>query len=156
MKLESSSFNNNEVIPQKYTAEGENVSPRLQWNGAPSKTQSFVLIVDDPDAPSAKSPKGGPWVHWVAFNLPAEIHKLDVGASIDALGGKEGLNDNKTKGYTGPKPPTGSGTHRYFFRIYALDAILNLPSGATRNEVQQAMKHHIIAHGELIGTYEIK
>ncbi|MDR3551371.1 MAG: YbhB/YbcL family Raf kinase inhibitor-like protein [Candidatus Babeliales bacterium] len=154
MKLESSAFKNNEAIPAKYSADGENVSPQLSWNGQPNKTHSFVLIVDDPDAPSAKTPKGAPWVHWVVFNIPANVHKLDTAAVVEALEAKEGVNGNHEKKYFGPKPPAGSGTHHYNFRIYALDVMLELHAGATKDQVQEAMKHHIIAHGELIGTYE--
>jgi len=158
MKLESASFKNNEAIPAEFTAQGHNISPQLSWNGQPNKTHSFVIIVDDPDAPSAKNPGPKPFVHWVVFNLPHNIHKLDQAAVIHTLGqdAKEGNNDNGHKGYTGPKPPLNSGPHRYHFKVYALDKMLELHVGATKEQVETAMKHHILTQGELIGTYEIK
>ncbi|MCX5922767.1 MAG: YbhB/YbcL family Raf kinase inhibitor-like protein [Candidatus Dependentiae bacterium] len=156
MKLTSADFKHSEQIPTRFTCEGENISPNLFWTGAPSKMETFVVIVEDPDAPSAKNPNKDAWVHWVAFNIPHTVHRLDVGAAIHALGGKEGINDSKNKKYDGPCPPAGSGPHRYFFRLYALNVTLSLHAGATKQEVVDAMKHHIIAQGELIGTYEIK
>lgn len=156
MKLESSAFKNSQTIPTEYTAEGENVSPQLSWNGHPNKTHSFVIFVEDPDAPSAKNPAPKAYVHWVVFNIPHTVHKLDKAAAIHALGGKEGKNGTGNNGYFGPKPPSNSGPHRYFFHVFALDKMLELPTGATKDEVQNAMKHHILAQGELIGTYETK
>jgi len=156
MKLESSAFKHNEKIPTEYTQEGENVSPQLSWNGQPNKTHSFVIFAEDPDAPSAKNPAPKAYVHWVAFNIPANVHKLDKGAAIHALGGKEGKNSSGSTGYVGPKPPLNSGPHRYFFHVFALDKMLDLHAGVTKDEVQNAMKHHILAQGELIGIYEIK
>lgn len=156
MKLESSAFNNNETIPAEYTAEWGNHSPQLSWNGQPNKTHSFAIFVEDPDAPSAKNPAAKAFVHWVVFNIPPTVHKLDKSAAIHALGAKEGKNGTGSTGYFGPKPPLNSGPHRYFFHVFALDKMLDLPIGATKDEVQNAMKHHILAQGELIGIYEVK
>jgi Raf kinase inhibitor-like YbhB/YbcL family protein len=143
MQVTSSAFNNGQPIPTAYTCDGKDVSPPLAWNTAPQGTQSFVLIADDPDAPK------GVWTHWVLFDLPADTGELAEGAAI----GKQGLNDFKHAGYGGPCPPAGK-PHRYFFKLYALDTMLNLRPGASRQDVEAAMAKHILAQGQLMGTYQ--
>ena len=154
MKLDvtSSAFQNGQGIPKKYAyrGEGDNVSPPLAWSGAPEGTKSFVVICEDPDAPSPKHPAPKPWVHWVLFDIPATVTKIEEGRSA----GTPGRNDFKETAWGGPLPPRGSGKHRYFFRVYALDTTLNLPKGATKNEVLRAADGHILAKGQLYGTYE--
>ena len=149
MELASTAFKNGEVIPQKYTCEGADVSPALSWAEAPQGTKTLVLIVDDPDAPV------GTWVHWVLFNLPATARALTeaVPKTATAVGGLQGRNDFQQIGYGGPCPPRGK-PHRYFFKLYALDAVLDLRPGATKRDVEAAMKGHIQANGELMGTYQ--
>jgi hypothetical protein len=152
MELASSAFKNGQPIPNQYTCEGKNISPPLTWNGAPANTESLVLIVDDPDAPR------GVWTHWVMFDLPADASGLpEAAAQSGSLPGnaKEGLNDFKHSSYDGPCPPAGQ-EHRYFFKIYALDTALGLPSGASRKDVEAAMAKHILAEGQLMGTYQRK
>ena len=143
MKVTSSAFGNGENIPQKYTADGENVNPPISIRDIPEGTKSLVLIVDDPDAP------GGTWDHWIVFNIPP-------GETINenSVPGTEGRNDFGKNSYGGPAPP--SGTHRYFFRVYALDRELDLPAGSTKEQVLEAMENHIIGRGELMGTYSRK
>lgn len=150
MQLTSTAFKNMQPIPRDYTCDGKNISPPLSWSGAPTGTKSFVLIIDDPDAP------GGTWTHWVVFNLPGDVSELaeDAAKSQFASGGaKEGLNDFKHVGYGGPCPPAGK-PHRYMFKLYALDTMLGLKSGASKKEVESAMAKHILGQGELIGTYQ--
>ena len=143
-KLSSPAFTDSSSIPQKYTCQGDNLSPELNWSEAPANTQSFALIVDDPDAP------GGTFTHWVVFDIPADQKQLAEGAGPIGVGGKNGVNQT---GYTGPCPP--SGTHRYYFRLYALDVpSLNLKEGAARSEVETAMKGHIVGVAETMGRYE--
>jgi Raf kinase inhibitor-like YbhB/YbcL family protein len=152
MDLTSSAFKNGQPIPSQYTCDGKNISPPLTWNGAPGNTESLALIVDDPDAPR------GVWTHWVVFDLPANASELpEAAAKSGSLPGnaKEGLNDFKHASYDGPCPPAGQ-EHRYFFKIYALDAALSLPSGASRKDVEAAMTKHILAQGQLMGTYQRK
>lgn len=148
IKLESPAFAEAGMIPSRYTGDGEDVSPFLKWSGAPAGTKSFALIVEDPDAP------GGLWVHWVVCDIPSDAKELPENASSAhklPKGASEGMNDfHKTK-YGGPCPP--SGTHRYYFRLYALDALLGLKPGATRKQVMDAMKGHVLAEGELMGKY---
>lgn len=148
MMVSSTGFRDGQPIPRQYTCDGQNISPVVAWSGAPSQTASLVLIVDDPDAPS------GVWTHWVVFDLPPSATELPENAASVA-GGKQGLNDFKKAGYNGPCPPAGK-VHRYFFRIFALDTMLNLPAGATRKAVESAMNKHILAQGQLMGTYERK
>jgi Raf kinase inhibitor-like YbhB/YbcL family protein len=149
MNLESAAFQQGQPIPQKYTCEGPDVSPPLRWSDVPPGTKSFALIVDDPDAPV------GDWVHWVIYNLPGETRELSEGvAKTDsAAGGIQGRNDFKKIGYGGPCPPPGN-PHRYFFRLSALDTQLNLKAGATKQEVEAAIEHHILGRAELMGTYQ--
>jgi Raf kinase inhibitor-like YbhB/YbcL family protein len=149
IKLTSTAFQEGAMIPTKYTCDGANVSPPLEWSGASQTTKSFALICDDPDAP------GKTWVHWVVFDLPAGRTSLPENVSPQetiASGGKQGANDFKKIGYGGPCPP--SGTHRYFFKLYALDVELNLESKATKDQLLQTMKDHILAQAELMGRYK--
>ncbi len=150
MQITSTAFKAGESIPAKHTCEGKNVSPPLQWTGVPKEAKSLALIADDPDAPV------GIWVHWVVFDLPASTTELaeDTPKSQFILGkAKQGLNDFKHLGYGGPCPPPGK-PHRYFFKIYALDAMLDLKPGATKKDVELAMARHILDKAELIGTYQ--
>jgi Raf kinase inhibitor-like YbhB/YbcL family protein len=149
MQVTSTAFKEGEAIPKQYTADGKDVSPPLQWSGAPEGARSFALICDDPDAPTKT-----PWVHWVLYNLPADKHELPEAVSTKdslASGAKQGKNDFKKPGYGGPSPP--SGTHRYFFKVYALNDVLELPAGATKADLEKAMKGHVLAHGQLMGKY---
>jgi len=148
MTVSSTGFRDGEPIPRQYTCDGQNISPVIAWSGAPNQTASFVLIVDDPDAPS------GVWTHWIVFDLPPNTTELPENAA-SAAGGKQGKNDFKNASYNGPCPPVGK-VHRYFFKVFALDAMLNLPAGASRTEVESAMAKHILAQGQLVGTYQRK
>lgn len=137
-------------IPARYTCEGENISPQLTWEGAPAGTRTFALIVDDPDAP-----KAGGFTHWIVFNIPATVREEQENISGNKPlrgGGLQGKNDDGNIGYTGPCPP--SGTHRYYFRLYALDRDLHLSSGATRDELDKAMRGHVLAKTELMARYK--
>ena len=153
LTLKSSAFDNGGAIPSSYTCEGEDVSPPLTWAGVPETARSLVLIVDDPDAPDPKAPKMT-WVHWVLYNLAPDISALTEGITSARLphGAAEGLNDWKRSGYGGPCPPIGR--HRYFHKLYALDTILEGMDTPTKAEVEAAMKGHIIAQTELVGTYQ--
>ena len=153
LSLTSSSFPHHGEIPAKYTCEGDDVSPPLSWSGAPHNTKSFVVIVDDPDAPDPKAPKMT-WVHWVLYNIPASATALPEGVKKLPAGAREGLNDWKRTGYGGPCPPIGR--HRYFHKLYALDAVLADLGRATKGDVEKAMKGHVLAQVELIGTYQKK
>ena len=151
--LTSGSFPDQGEIPKRHTCEGEDISPPLAWSGAPKGTKSFVLIVDDPDAPDPAAPRMT-WVHWVLYNLPPETSGLVEGAASTALpsGAREGLNDWKRTGYGGPCPPIGR--HRYFHKLYALDKILSDLAHPTKEQLENAMNGHVIACAELVGTYE--
>lgn len=145
--LTSPVFKNGEAIPQKYSCDGEDISPPLHWDNVPAGTTSLALILDDPDAPR------GTWVHWVLYNIPPDTNDLPENvAPVDSLpgGGSQGNNSWKRVGYGGPCPP--GGTHRYFFKIYALDTLLNLDAGATKEDVLRAIEGHILAQGQLMGT----
>jgi Raf kinase inhibitor-like YbhB/YbcL family protein len=149
IQLTSAAFAGGQTIPQKYTGDGSDVSPPLAWTGAPADAKSFALIADDPDAPA------GTWVHWVIYDLPPGATTLAEGTpKRDALpdGAKQGVNDFRQIGYNGPAPPPGK-PHRYFFKLYALDARLNLPSGLTKAELLKAMGGHVLAQGQLMGTF---
>lgn len=149
MELTSSSFNHEAMIPAKYTCDGLNISPPLSWRNAPANTKSFALICDDPDAPV------GLWVHWVFFDIPAAVNSLPEKVSRDEeiVGlGKNGKNTSGRFGYDGPCPP--GGTHRYFFKLYALDTTLDLPPGLTKEDLLKAMKGHILAETQLMGRYK--
>ncbi len=147
LTLASPDFSNNSLLPMQYTCNGAGVSPVLVWQDPPANTQSYVVIVDDPDAP------GGLWVHWVLFNIPRGIRQLDV-ATGTPTGAISGRNSWGVAGYGAPCPP--SGTHRYFFKLYALDTPLALDETANEQDVVKAMQHHIIEQSELIGLYTKK
>jgi len=148
LSITSPAFKNGSPIPAMYTCISRDVSPVLAWGGQPSGTKSFALIMDDPDAP------GGTWVHWVIYNIPASARGLPEATPIKvqlADGSLNGVNSWGNSGYGGPCPP--SGTHRYFFKLYALDTMLDLPSGANKQKLLSAMQDHILAQGELMGTF---
>jgi hypothetical protein len=149
MKLSSPAFADGAVIPMRYTCTGDDVSPPLAWSDTPAGAKSVALIVDDPDAPV------GTWVHWVAFNLPVTAGGLPEGikdAKQLPSGGTQGTNSWRRIGYGGPCPP--SGTHRYFFKLYALDTTLSLGNNATAKDLQAAMKGHILAESQLMGRFK--
>jgi Raf kinase inhibitor-like YbhB/YbcL family protein len=154
LTLTSPSFPHQGEIPSQFTCEGNDISPALAWSGAPAKTKSFALIVDDPDAPDPQAPKMT-WVHWVLFNIPADANCLPENVATKALpaGTQEGVNDWKRTGWGGPCPPIGR--HRYYFKLYALDAELKLDRPA-KPALEQAMQGHILAQAELMGTYQKK
>jgi len=150
--LKSTAFGNNERIPVKYTGEGDDVSPPLEWSEPPAGTKSFALVCDDPDAPR------GTWDHWVLWNLPASLRKLPENVArtpeLPDLGGAvQGNNSWPHMGYNGPMPPPKHGTHHYNFVLYALDTTLNLAPGADKKALLAAMKGHILGQGKLTGTY---
>lgn len=149
LKLLSTAFQHGETIPRPYTGDGADHSPPLNWTEPPAGTKSLALICEDPDAPR------GIWVHWVLFNLPAEIRELAAGVPASKSlphGARHGKNDFGDLGYGGPAPPRGK-PHRYFFRLYALDTVLDLPPGATRAQLLEAMQGHVLGEGELLGKY---
>ena len=149
LEITSSVFSEGEMIPTRYTCDGSDVSPDLAWSGVPETAQSLALICDDPDAPV------GTWVHWVLFNIPSSASGLPAEISSDATlenGARHGTNDFRKLGYGGPCPP--GGTHRYYFKLYALDTELNLDSGATKDQLLEAMQGHILAEAQLMGTYK--
>ena len=153
MKLTSPSFVANAAIPKKFTGEGADVSPMLRWEGAPPGVKSFALICDDPDAPM------GTWDHWVIWNIPGMATGLPENVAktetVAALGNaKQGMNTWPRLGYNGPMPPPGHGVHHYHFKLYALDTMLELPAKSTKKQLEAAMQGHILAQGELVGTYE--
>jgi Raf kinase inhibitor-like YbhB/YbcL family protein len=151
IKITSAAFTEGEMIPAQYTCDGSNVSPPLAWDTVPAGTRSLALVADDPDAPM------GTWVHWVAYNLPASVKELKEGIlPSDSLpgGGRQGLSDFGKYGYGGPCPP--GGTHRYFFKLYALDTALPLSGKVTKRQLEAAMKGHVLAQGELMGRYSRK
>lgn len=144
LHVSSSAFSEGQPIPEKYSCDGRNLSPPLKWNGAPEKTKSLAIIVDDPDAPS------GTFTHWVLYDLPAKTSELKEGSSG---AGKEGVNSFKKKGYGGPCPPP-NGAHRYVFHVYALDIDSLGKAGLSKQDVSAAMKGHVLAEGQLIGKYK--
>ncbi|MCS7184761.1 MAG: YbhB/YbcL family Raf kinase inhibitor-like protein [bacterium] len=148
MDLYSRAFENNGLIPKKYTCDGEDISPPLKWSNPPANTKSFALIADDPDAPI------GTWVHWVIYNIPADKTELPEGLAKKYKledGTIQGINDFGKYGYGGPCPP--SGTHRYFFKLYALDTILPEKQNLRKNDLLEMIKGHILAEAQLIGKY---
>lgn len=151
--ITSTAFKKHGEIPKRYTCDGEDRSPPLSWGDVPEETESFVLIVDDPDAPDPAAPRMT-WVHWVLYNIPPVAEGLPEGVASAALpqGTKEGLNDWQRTGYGGPCPPIGR--HRYFFKLYALDTVLTELPRPTKAEVEKAMAGHVIGASELIGTYQ--
>ncbi|HLJ44625.1 MAG TPA: YbhB/YbcL family Raf kinase inhibitor-like protein [Bryobacteraceae bacterium] len=147
LKLVISAFPEGGEIPQKYTCEGQNTSPGIEWSGVPEKARSFALIVDDPDAPS------GTFTHWVLFDVAAATHALEEGYR----GGVAGTNDFGKRGYGGPCPPRGRGPHRYFFKLFALDVpTLDIHAGAKRAEVDRALQGHTIEETQYMGRFERK
>lgn len=149
LTLASPAFKEGETIPKEFSCEGSDKSPHLQWSDVPEGTQSFALIMDDPDAPV------GTWDHWVLFDIPANKMELPAEIASDAEfgdGSRSGLNSWKKTGYGGPCPPPG-GPHRYFFKLYALDKKLELPAGSTKSQVEAAMKGHILTEATLMGKY---
>lgn len=146
--LTSTAFAEGQPIPARCTCEGQDSSPPLAWTAPPAGTQSLALISEDPDAP------GKTWVHWVLYNLPVTTQALPEGLTTAAEltdGTRQGLNDSQRTGFDGPCPP--SGTHRYYFKLYALDAMLRLPANATKPQLEQAMQGHVLATAQLMGTY---
>ena len=155
MKLISSSFDSQGLIPKKFTCDGEDVSPALAWSDVPEKTKSFALIIDDPDAPDPANPKMT-WVHWVLYNIPPDANSLPEGVKANHLpkGTLEGLNDWKKTGYGGPCPPIGR--HRYFHKLYALDTVLPDLKQPTKAKLEKTMEGHVILSVELVGLYQRK
>jgi Raf kinase inhibitor-like YbhB/YbcL family protein len=149
INLNSSAFESGDSIPKQFTCDGEDASPPLSWSGVPEGTLSLALILDDPDAPT------GIWVHWVLFNIPPSLTSLPTRVQKDAVVdgiGSQGNNDSRRTGYSGPCPPRGK-PHRYYFKLYALDTTLNIGPGATKTQVEGAMQGHILAQGQIMGTY---
>lgn len=151
--IHSPAFGNGEAIAREYTCEGNDISPPLQWAGAPGATRGFVLLVVDPDAPDPAAPRRT-WVHWVVFNIPPDADGLPEGVTAATLpdGASQGRNDWGREVYGGPCPPIGR--HRYFFRLYALDVLLVLSGKPTLAAVEAAMQGHVLAEAELMGTYQ--
>lgn len=146
MVLKSSAFTNEGMMDAKYTCQGEDLFPPLEWSGVPDTTQSFALIVDDPDAPM------GTWVHWVACNIPGDLRSLDAQTIERNKSIIQGVTSNPRPGYHGPCPP--SGIHRYYFTLYALDSMLDLDATTTKERLLDAMKNHIVAQAQLMGRYQ--
>lgn len=149
MEITSSAFDEGAMIPAKYTCDDIDISPPLKWSNIPQGTKTFAIICDDPDAPM------GTWVHWVLFNLPANINELSENippVEILPNGAKQGRNDSWKIGYSGPCPP--GGTHRYYFKIYALAEELNVEAGITKSELLKAMEGKILSEGQLMGRYK--
>jgi len=148
IKVKSTAFEEGGMIPKRYTCDGMDISPPLAWTSIPEGTKSIALICDDPDAPM------GTWVHWVLFNLPPDTKQLSENVPPQKKlgnGALHGINDFRKIGYGGPCPP--SGTHRYYFKVYALNTEINLKAGITKTKLQKAMKKHILAEGQLMGKY---
>lgn len=143
MYLDSPAFEDHQSIPRKYTCDGEDVSPPLTFQELPPGARSLVLIVDDPDAPS------GTFDHWIVWNLPPDTATLHEGARVP----RQGKNHFGEQRYRGPCPPPGK-PHRYFFKLYALDTLINLPAGSSKQSVEEAMEGHILGKAELVGTYQ--
>jgi len=141
LSVKSLAFENNKFIPAKYTCDRDDINPPLTIEGIPKGTKTLALIVDDPDCPT------GTWDHWIVWNIPATTSKIEE----DTVPGTEGMNDFRRRSYGGPCPP--SGTHRYFFKVYALDAQLELSPTSRKRDVEKAMQGHVLAKGELIGLY---
>jgi len=152
LTIKSESFRHNEMIPARYTCDGRDISPPLEWSGIPAEAESLALIVDDPDAPDPAAPKMT-WVHWVLYNIPPDAQGLaeDIPAASLPPGTEEGINDWGRKGYGGPCPPIGK--HRYFFKLYALDTVLADLQEPSKADVEKAFKGHILAQAELVCTY---
>jgi hypothetical protein len=151
MRLFSSAFTDREAMPRKYTCDGEDLSPPLAWSDVPPGAKSLALVIDDPDAPDPAAPRMV-WVHWVLYNIPCGCSGLAEGVRALPAGAREGLNDWRRTGYGGPCPPAGR--HRYFHRLYALDALLPDLRRPTRARLEAAMRSHVLAEATLVGTYE--
>jgi Raf kinase inhibitor-like YbhB/YbcL family protein len=153
MRLSTNAFAPNGDIPSRHTCEGNDLAPALAWSDAPDGTQSFALIVDDPDAPDPTAPQRT-WVHWVLYDIDGAAGGIAEGARTLPPGTREGLNDWKRTGYGGPCPPIGR--HRYFFKLYALDTLLGDLQRPTKAALERAMKGHVLAEAQLVGTYKKK
>lgn len=151
LTLTSIAFGHGDGIPERYTCDGADISPPLSWSGVPAGARSLVLIVDDPDAPDPAAPKMT-WVHWVVYDLPAGDGGLDEAVPALPAGARDGLNDWKRPGWGGPCPPVGR--HRYFFKLYALDAALGDLGRATKAAVEAAMRGHVLDQAELVATFQ--
>lgn len=153
LSLQSAAFNSGATIPPQYTCEGENISPPLDWDGVPAEARSLVLIIDDPDAPDPQAQRMV-WSHWIVYNIPTDTHGLPAAVSSSQLpaGAEQGINDWQKAGYGGACPPIGR--HRYFHKLYALDTELKLIGSVNKTRIEKAIKGHVIASAELIGTYE--
>jgi Raf kinase inhibitor-like YbhB/YbcL family protein len=154
LTIQSPAFGQNETIPKRFTGDGEDVSPRLTWSGVPEAAKELALICDDPDAPRPE-----PWVHWVICKIPASATGLPENVAktnkpAEPAGAAQGKNSSGRVGYGGPAPPRGHGVHHYRFRLYALDTTLNVRPGIDKDQLLAAMKGHVIAQGELVGTYQ--
>jgi Raf kinase inhibitor-like YbhB/YbcL family protein len=157
IQVTSSAFTQDHAIPKKHSGDGEDVSPPLGWSNVPEQTKELALICDDPDAPGFE-----PWVHWVIYKIPAATKGLPEGVPqkaklkepAGAVQGKNSWTDGETTGYRGPKPPPGHGVHHYHFKLYALDTPLDAEPGLDKKALLKMMQGHILAEGELIGTYE--
>jgi len=154
LTLTSEAFKAHETVPRKYTGDGQDISPPLSWSDLPPGTKELALIVDDPDAPTAK-----PWVHWVLYAIPPDRTHLPEGIAhashvAEPVGLLQGKNSWGNVGYGGPAPPKNHGLHHYYFKLYALDLALNVDAGATKETVMDAIAGHVLAHGELMGTYQ--
>ncbi|MGB2986654.1 MAG: YbhB/YbcL family Raf kinase inhibitor-like protein [Phycisphaerae bacterium] len=154
LTIQSSAFANNAVIPARFTGDGEDVSPPLTWSGVPDGAKELALIMDDPDAPTPE-----PWVHWVIYKIPVDTSGLAASVAKTATlaapaGALQGKNSFGNIGYGGPAPPRGHGVHHYHFKLYALDTAMNLSSSLSKTQLLSAMKGHILAEGELVGTYQ--
>jgi Raf kinase inhibitor-like YbhB/YbcL family protein len=150
MKLTSSAFHEGGAIPKDQTCDGKNISPSLTWSDVPRGAKTLALLCDDPDAPA------GVWVHWVLFNIPATVNGLQPNVLKTRTipnGARQGINDFRQVGYGGPCPPKGA-SHRYFFKLYALDADLNLDPGCTKSDVERSMAGHVLAEANLMGRYQ--
>lgn len=145
MKISSPAFYNNQFIPVKFTCDGEDINPPLNFEKIPEKTKTLALIVEDPDAPN------GTWTHWILFDIPLNLTMIEENSSP----GKQGLNSSNKIGYQGPCPP-GISKHRYFFRLYALDTIIELNEGVTRHQIDKRILNHIIESAEIMGYYSRK
>jgi len=153
LSMTSSSFAHEAAIPARHTCDGADVSPPLAWTGVPAGTKSLALVIDDPDAPDPRAPRMT-WVHWVVYDIPPAVSSLAEGASDLPAGARDGLNDWKATGYRGPCPPIGR--HRYFHKLFALDAVLPDLGQPDRASLDRAMKGHVLAQATLIGTYAKK
>lgn len=156
IELTSPAFAHGQPIPQRFTGEGEDISPPLRWSGVPEGTKELVIVCDDPDAPTESA-----WVHWVFYKIPPQVFELPEGIEKKehprfprgAIQGKNSWATGQTIGYRGPMPPPGRGEHRYFFRIYAIKALMTMESGITKEALIEEIIDHIIGYGELMGVY---